>query len=270
MRGRVLAVAGSDSGGGAGIQADVKTITALGAYAATAITALTVQDTRAVYAVHPVPPSLVREQIERALADPGADAVKTGMLVDAATIAAVAAALRPAARLPVVVDPVMVASSGMRLLAEGAAAALRSELFPLAALLTPNVPEAELLSGISIRDRASMERAAVALGPRPVLVKGGHLPGETVLDVLASEVGITFLEELRLPGPPRHGTGCTLASAIAAGLAQGMTLLDAVRRARAYLQAAIATAPAIGAGAGPLNHAVTVDLRRIEVGRRIG
>jgi hydroxymethylpyrimidine/phosphomethylpyrimidine kinase len=266
MRGRVLAIAGSDSGGGAGIQADVKTITALGAYAATAITALTVQDTRKVYAVYPVPPPVVGEQIAYALADPGADAVKTGMLVDAATIAAVGAALRQAPRLPLVVDPVMVASSGAQLLAAAALAALRSELFPLAALLTPNVREAELLSGILVHDRASMEHAAAALGPRPVLVKGGHLPGETVVDVLASEAGITWFEEPRLPGPPRHGTGCTLASAIAAGLAQGMTLLDAVRRARAYLQAAIATAPAIGAGAGPLNHAVTVDLRRIKVG----
>ena len=270
MHGRVLAIAGSDSGGGAGIQADVKTITALGAYAATAITALTVQDTRAIYAVHAVAPSLVGEQIARALADPGADAVKTGMLADAATIAAVGAALRPVAGIPLIIDPVMVASSGTRLLEHGAVLALRRELFPLAALITPNVPEAELLSGVPIRDRESMRRAALALGPCAVLVKGGHLPGETVVDVLASEAGAMFLERPRIPGPPRHGTGCTLASAIAAGLAQGMDLADAVRRARTYVQAAIETAPAIGAGAGPLNHAVTVDLRRIEAPSVLG
>jgi hydroxymethylpyrimidine/phosphomethylpyrimidine kinase len=271
MRGRVLAIAGSDSGGGAGIQADVKTITALDAYAATAITAITVQDRRAMHAVHPLPPALIGAQIACALADPGADAVKTGMLVDAPTIMAVAAALHPAAGVPLVVDPVMLASSGARLLAEDALAALREALFPLAALITPNVPEAERLSGVPITDPGSMRAAALAIGARAVLVKGGHLPGDIVVDVLVSEAGTMLFEHPRIPGPPRHGTGCTLASAIAAGLAQGMRLPDAVRRARAYVQAAIATAPAIGAsigapmgsGAGLLDHAVTVDLSRL-------
>jgi len=257
MRSRVLAIAGSDSGGGAGIQADIKTITALGGYAATAITALTVQDTRAVYAVHPVPPSFVTCQIEHALADPGADAVKVGMLAEKAVVAAVAAALRPAAGIPIVVDPVIMASSGRRLLAEDALAVLRSDLFPLATLITPNIPEAELLSGITIRDRPSMERAARALGPGAVLVKGGHLPGETVMDVLASPEAVIWFDSPRFPGPPRHGTGCTLASAIAAGLAQGLLLPGAIRRARAYVHAAIA------AGTGSLNHAVTLDPDRI-------
>jgi hydroxymethylpyrimidine/phosphomethylpyrimidine kinase len=257
MNGRVLAIAGSDSSGGAGIQADVKTIAALGAYAATAITAITVQDQRAVHAVHKLPPALIAQQITHALADPGADAVKTGMLVDAPTIAAVACALRAAAGVPLVVDPVMLASSGARLLAEDALAALRAELFPLAALVTPNVPEAEVLAGMKIRDRGSMERAARAIGARAVLVKGGHLPGETVVDVLSIEGDIILFEEKRIPGPPCRGTGCTLASAIAVGLAQGMRLADAVGCARAYLQEAIATAPAIGAAARPLNHAVT-------------
>ena len=269
MRGRVLAIGGSDSGGGAGIQADVKTITALDAYAATAITAITVQDTRAVHAVHKLPPVLIGEQIACALADPGIDAVKTGMLVDTATILAVAAALRPAG-IPLVVDPVMVSSSGTRLLAEDALATLRKTLFPLATLVTPNIPEAELLSGLPIHDRPAMERAAHAIGARAVLVKGGHLPGETVVDMLVGEAGTTVFEHPRIPGPPRHGTGCALASAIAACLAQGMALADAVRRARAYVQAAIATAPAIGAGAGPLNHAVTVDLRRLDLFPEIG
>ncbi len=265
-RGRVLAIAGSDSGGGAGIQADIKTITALGAYAASAITAITVQDTHAVHLVHPLPPALVGQQIACALADPGADAVKTGMLADAPTIAAVAAALSPAGGIPLVIDPVMIASSGRRLLAEDAIAALRAELFPLATLITPNIPEAECLAGIPIHDRAGMERAARAIGGRAVLVKGGHLPGETVVDVLASESGAIVFEGKRIPGPPRHGTGCTLASAIATGLAQGMTLAEAVGRARAYLQAAIAAAPARGAGAALLNHGVTVDLGRARAG----
>lgn len=254
MRGRVLAIAGSDSGGGAGIQADVKTIAALGAYAATAITAITVQDTRAVHAVHPIPPAIVGAQIACVLADPGADAVKTGMLVDAETVRHVAASLRAFPGLPLIIDPVMVASSGTRLLAEDAIEALRAELFPLATLVTPNLPEAEILAGFPIRDRASMERAALAISARAVLVKGGHLPGDTVVDILVEDGAISVFEQPRIPGPPRHGTGCTLASAIATGLAQGMPLLDAVRRARAYLQAAIATAPALGAGAGPLNH----------------
>lgn len=257
MNGRVLAIAGSDSSGGAGIQADVKTITALGAYAATAITAVTVQDQRAVHAVHKLPLALVARQIAHALADPGADAAKTGMLVDAPTIAAVGRALRAAAGIPLVVDPVMLASSGARLLAEDALGALRAELFPLAALVTPNVPEAEVLAGMKIRDRASMERAARAIGARAVLVKGGHLPGETVVDVLSIERDIILFEEKRILGAPCRGTGCTLASAIAVGLAQGMPLADAVGRARAYLQEAIATAPATGAGARPLNHVLT-------------
>ncbi len=254
MRGRVLAIAGSDSGGGAGIQADIKTVTALGAYAATAITAITVQDTRAIHAVLPIPPAIVGAQIARVLADPGADAVKTGMLVDAETVRHVAASLRAFPGLPLVIDPVMVASSGTRLLAEDAIEALRAELFPLATLVTPNLLEAEILAGFPIRDRASMERAALAIRARAVLVKGGHLPGETVVDILAEDGTISVFEQPRIPGLPRHGTGCTLASAIATGLAQGMPLLNAGRRARAYLQAAIATAPAIGAVAGPLNH----------------
>ncbi len=265
---RVLVIAGSDSSGGAGIQADVKAITALGAYAATAITAITVQDSRAVHAVHLLPASLVATQVECALADPGADAVKIGMLGDAAIAAAVAAALRAAIGLPLVIDPVLCASTGARLLAEDALDALRGELFPLATLVTPNVPEAALLSGTAIHDLSSMEQAARALVPAgtsgAVLVKGGHLPGEMVVDVLASLDGIIRFEAPRLAGPPRRGTGCTLASAIAAGIAQGFALVDSIRRARAYVRAAIATAPGIGTGARLLNHAVTVDPERIE------
>lgn len=262
MHGRVLAIGGSDSGGGAGIQADIKTLTALGCYAATAITALTVQDTRAVYAVHRVPLSLVRDQILRALADPGADAVKTGMLCDPAGVEIVAEALEPAVSarsLPLVVDPVMAATTGRALVEPDALETMKRRLFPLAALVTPNAPEAERLTGLRVADRAGMRRAAEALlafGPAAVLVKGGHLPGDTVLDLLLTRDDEQAFEAPRLATRHTHGTGCTLASAIAAGLAQGMGLRDSVRRARAYVQEAIASAPGYGAGAGPLNHAV--------------
>ena len=256
---RVLVVAGSDSGGGAGIQADIKTAMALGAYACTAVTALTAQDTRNVHAVHPVPPDFVRQQIALALADPGADAVKTGMLGDAATIEAVADALAGCG-LPLVVDPVMVATGGSRLLSPAGLAALKRALLPLTTLLTPNLPEAEALVGFPIRDRAAMQAAAEALltmGVPAVLLKGGHGEGPTVLDLLATAEETQVLERPRLHTRHTHGTGCTLATAVAAGLAAGMLLPDAVRRARDYVQAAIAAAPGLGAGHGPLGHLVS-------------
>ncbi len=267
MRGRVLAVAGSDSGGGAGIQADIKTITALGGYAMTAVTALTVQDTRGVHDVLPVPAAFVAAQMRAVLDDPGADAVKTGMLGDAATIGAVSEVLaaRPV-RLPLIVDPVMVAKGGRSLLAEEALAALKRYLLPLAAMLTPNVPEAEALTGLAIADAAAMRPAAealLALGLPAVLLKGGHLPGDIVTDLLASAEGLREFRFPRLATRHTHGTGCTLASAVATGLAQGMEPGDAVARARAYVQAAIAAAPGFGAGHGPLDHAVTLDPARL-------
>jgi hydroxymethylpyrimidine/phosphomethylpyrimidine kinase len=258
MMGRVLVIAGSDSGGGAGIQADIKTAMALGAYATTAITALTAQNTLGVHGVLPVPPAFLRLQIETVLADIGADAVKTGMLGDAATIELVAE-LTPAG-LPFVLDPVMVAKGGARLLASDAVAALIRVLLPRATLVTPNAPEAEALTGMAIPDVAAMHRAAEALlvmGAPAVLLKGGHMPGEIVTDLLVTRGGTEIFQNPRLPTRHTHGTGCTLATAIAAGLAQGMALSPAVARARSYVQAAIATAPGLGAGSGPLNHAVT-------------
>ena len=266
MMGRVLVIAGSDSGGGAGIQADIKTITALGAYAATAVTALTAQNTLGAQGVLPVPPDFLRLQIASVLDDLGADAIKTGMLVDLPTVEAVCDALAARPRLPVVVDPVMVAKSGLTLLDAPAVAAVKRRLLPFAALLTPNVPEAEAMTGMAIRDAATMRYAAevlLTLGVPAVLLKGGHLPGETVIDLLATENGVETVEYPRIATRHTHGTGCTLASAIAAGLAQGMALGDAVRRARRYVQAAITAAPGFGAGHGPLNHAVTVDVARI-------
>ncbi len=258
MKGRVLAIAGSDSGGGAGIQADIKTVTALGGYALTAITALTVQDTQAVYAVHPVPLDFLRLQIIHALADPGADAIKTGMLGDTATIAVVCDALSGTA-LPLVVDPVMVAKGGHSLLAAEAVGVLRRRLLPLCTLLTPNLPEAEALTGMAINGLADIETAAHALldaGAPAVLLKGGHLSGDEVIDVLATRQGNRVFVNSKQETRHTHGTGCTLSSAIATGLAQGMALEDAVARAVAYVQAAIASAPGFGRGHGPLNHAV--------------
>ena len=259
MRGRVLVVAGSDSGGGAGIQADIKAITALGAYAATAVTALTAQDTREVYGIMPVPAAFVVAQMRAVLDDIGADVVKTGMLGDAALIEAVCDAL--GAGMPVVVDPVMVATSGARLLDPAAVDTLRRRLLPLAAVLTPNVPEAEVLAGMTIAGEADMAEAArrlLAMGPAAVLLKGGHLDGASCADLLVTADGIEVFRAPRVATRNTHGTGCTLASAIAAGLAQELGLRAAVARAHAYVQAAIASAPGYGTGHGPLNHATWV------------
>ena len=260
MRGRVLVVAGSDSGGGAGIQADIKTISMLDAYAATAITALTAQNTEGVFGVLPIPPEFIRTQIEVVLDDIGADVIKTGMLHDAAVIEAIASVLHEhAAAVPVVVDPVMAAKGGARLIEPEAIDALRRLLIARAEIVTPNLPEAEILCGATIGDVAEMRTAGetlLALGCRAALVKGGHLPGETVSDVLVTaDGGVKIWESPRIATRHTHGTGCTVASAIAAGLAQGLGLEGAVDRARNYVQRAIAGAPGLGRGHGPLDHA---------------
>jgi hydroxymethylpyrimidine/phosphomethylpyrimidine kinase len=262
MKGRVLIVAGSDSGGGAGIQADIKAVTAMNGFAATAITALTAQNTKGVHGVVPVDPAFIAQQIEVVLTDIGADALKTGMLHSAEVIATVATSfMKHATGVPLVVDPVMVAKGGHRLLLSDAEAALRDLLLPMAALLTPNLPEAEVLVGFPVRVEADMRRAAeklAALGARAVLMKGGHLEGERVVDLLFHDGRLDRFEDARIASRNTHGTGCTLASAIAAGLAQKMSLRDAVVRARNYVRRAIETAPGFGRGHGPLNHAVTV------------
>jgi hydroxymethylpyrimidine/phosphomethylpyrimidine kinase len=262
MRGRVLIVAGSDSGGGAGIQADIKTVTALDAYAMTAITALTAQDTLGVHGVVAIDPAFIRRQMELCLDDIGADAIKTGMLHDGQVIDAVAdtiAAKAPEAAF--VVDPVMVAKGGAKLLRDDAIDAVRKRLAPLATVMTPNTEEATALCGFAITSAADLERAGraiLALGCRAVLMKGGHLTGPVVHDLLVEPSGVTRFESPRIDTRSTHGTGCTLASAIAAGLAQGMDLKAAVGRARAYVQEAIRSAPGLGKGHGPLNHAHTV------------
>ncbi len=265
--GRVLICAGSDSGGGAGIQADIKAVTALGGFAMTAITALTAQNTQGVQGVMGVPAAFIRLQIASVLGDLGADAVKTGMLADSATIEAVCDALAEhAPGIPLVADPVMVAKGGHPLLAPEAVATLRARLLPMAAVITPNIPEAEALSGLAIADVADMMRAAerlLAMGPRAVLLKGGHGSGAVLTDLLATREGMEAFESARIETRHTHGTGCTLASALACGLAQGMGLHEAVLRARAYVRAAMLAAPGFGKGHGPLGHGVTVDPSRI-------
>jgi hydroxymethylpyrimidine/phosphomethylpyrimidine kinase len=251
---RVLAIAGSDSGGGAGIQADIRTIAALGGFPMTAVTAVTVQDTLWVHTVHAVPPAIVAEQIRVVLADLGADAVKCGMLGDAATVSAVAQALAGWPDLPLVLDTVLRASSGDALLL-GEARAVLAPLIARAVLATPNLAEASALCGFAVADVSDMARAGIAIramGAAAVLVKGGHLPGEVLTDVLVDAEGVVTFAGERIATRHLHGTGCTLASAIATHLARGRTLREAVAQGRAYLRAAILAAPGLGAGQGPV------------------
>ena len=254
-----LTIAGSDSGGGAGIQADLKAFSALGVYGASVITALTAQNTRAVTMVEPASPAMIAAQMQAVFDDLAIRAVKLGMLGDAAAIATVAAGLR-GQEMPVVLDPVMVAKSGDRLLPADALAALRSEVLPRATVLTPNLPEAaDLLGTAPARNDAEMleqGQALRALGAQAVLMKGGHGDGPDCVDLLIDAQGVTRLTAPRRATKNTHGTGCTLSAAIAAGLAQGMGLAAAVTRAHAYLQGAIAHADALGVGSGhgPVHH----------------
>ena len=257
---RVLSIAGSDSGGGAGIQADLKTFSALGCYGMTAITAITAQNTQGVRAIHGVPPDMLRAQIDAVVEDIGVDAVKVGMLHSPEVVAVVVDAIRRYQLPHVVLDPVMVATSGDRLMAAETVQVLVRELFPLATVVTPNLDEAALLlgrpiDGISALDEAA--RALLALGAPAVLLKGGHLPGNDVVDVLALPDGtLKHLRSTRIATHNGHGTGCTLSSAIAAHLALGLPLPQAVEQARAYILGAIAAGAEVhtGQGHGPLNH----------------
>ncbi|MBK1695859.1 bifunctional hydroxymethylpyrimidine kinase/phosphomethylpyrimidine kinase [Rhodovibrio salinarum] len=258
MQGRVLIVAGSDSGGGAGIQADIKTVTALGGYAMTAITALTAQTTEGLYGVEGVDPAFIQQQMRVTLDDLGADCIKTGMLHSIEVIEAVAEVLAEVPDIPVVVDPVMVAQSGANLLEPDAVRSLLRSLLPHATLLTPNLPEAERLTGMEVSDIDAAQHTAHALltlGVPAALVKGGHLTGDALIDLLATEAELEHFTDPRIPTDQTHGTGCTLASAVATGLAQGHDLRSAVVRARAYLRGALAHAPGVGRGQGPVNHA---------------
>jgi hydroxymethylpyrimidine/phosphomethylpyrimidine kinase len=251
-----LTIAGSDSGGGAGIQADLKTFSALGVFGMSAVTAITAQNTLGVTAVHEIPPEVVAAQIDAVLTDIGADAVKTGMIANSEIIRVVAAKVREYGISMLVVDPVMVATSGDRLLHEEAVDALRTELLPLATVITPNLPEAEVLLGrdiVSLENMHEAARAIVGLGVKSVLVKGGHLSGDAT-DVFYDGDRFLELPARRIETTSTHGTGCTLASAIAALLAQGVTLEGAITGAKAYVTAAIEQAYPIGHGHGPVHH----------------
>jgi hydroxymethylpyrimidine/phosphomethylpyrimidine kinase len=253
---RILVIAGSDSSAGAGLQADLKTAQAFGVYAQTAVTAITVQNTRGVRAVQPIAPELVRGQIEAALEDIGADAIKIGMLGSGDVAAAVADALDQTS-LPLVLDPVLLSSSGAALLDAAGVAILKSRLLPRATLLTPNLPEVEALIGIDVGSEHGIRNAAQAfalLGCCNILFKGGHGDGPTVRDILVEGGERTLFEAPRQQSRHTHGTGCTLATAIACGLAEGLALTEAMARAHVYVQEAIRTAPGLGAEHGPLNH----------------
>ena len=256
MLARVLTIAGSDSSGGAGIQADLKTFTVFRAYGMSAITALTAQNTRGVTGIFPVTPAFVRAQIDAVATDIGVDAVKTGMLANRAIIEAVAAAVRDHRLAPLVVDPVMVAQSGARLLEDDAREALLRELLPLATVVTPNVPEAEALLEMriaTVADQRAAARRLVERGAGAALVKGGHLTGAEAVDVLDDGDTVEELRAPRIDTPHTHGTGCMTAAALAACLGRGLPLRDAAREAKRFIGVAIANGLAIGAGSGPAN-----------------
>lgn len=259
MRGRVLIIAGSDSGGGAGIQADIKTVTALGGYAATVLTAVTVQDTQKVHAVHALPDQVVGGQVRVVLEDIGADAIKVGMIGARKTGEVILNTLESFADIPLVLDPVLVATSGDQLGDESVVTLLREEFLARASLITPNVPELEVLTGHKICSSGELEFAAHQLcemGAQSVMAKAGHLSGDIVRDIYVEGGWVTPIEHPRQKTPHTHGTGCTLASAIATGLAQGLNGREACRRAVKYVSAAIRHAPGLGKGHGPLNHAL--------------
>ena len=262
MKGRVLIIAGSDPSGGAGIQADIKTVTALGGYAATAITSLTIQNTKGVSAVHPVSPDIVDAQINAVMDDIGSDAIKIGMIGEVSLVESLAATLSQVSKdAPIILDPVLAATSGDALARDGVAAKIIQLLAPLANLVTPNLNEAALLTDVSPIDTDSMIAAGeklLSLGVKAALIKGGHTAGASITDVLVTEGGAELFEHARIESTSTHGTGCTLASAIATKIAQGASLSQAVASAIDYVQKAIETAPGYGAGCGPLNHGHTV------------
>jgi hydroxymethylpyrimidine/phosphomethylpyrimidine kinase len=253
---RALTIAGSDSGGGAGIQADLKTFQALGVYGMSAITAVTVQNTKGVTGYQELSPQTVADQVRAVVTDIGVDAAKTGMLASASIVEAVAEVLAELRVPNLVVDPVSVSKHGHPLLAEDAVGALRTSILPLATLVTPNLPEAALLAGFPVQDRNEMERAGRAildLGPNAVLVKGGHLEGSEATDLLVTDDGIEEITGERIETPHTHGTGCVLSAAIASTLARGEDLAASVRKGKAFVTEAIRAHLEIGHGIGPVN-----------------
>ena len=263
-----LTIAGSDSGAGAGIQADLKTFASLGVYGLTVITAVTAQNTVAVRGVQEIDPMVIEQQLDAVAEDFSIGALKTGMLSSAAIIDVVARGIRRHELRPLVVDPVMVAKSGDRLLRQDAVEALRRTLLPLARVVTPNLPEAEVLAGRTIRtrdDRLAAARAIIELGAQAVVIKGGHSDEDPIVDLLIDHTGVHEYRARRITTTSTHGTGCTFSAAITAALAQGRDLRAAVAQAREYVSRALSGAPGLGHGHGPMNHfpvAQAVDVRR--------
>lgn len=258
--GRVLIIAGSDSSGGAGIQADIKTCAAFGAYSMTAITAVTAQNTVGVQVVEVMPAAIVKAQIEACLSDIGADVIKIGMLGSVEIIDVVAEAITDIDAF-VVLDPVMVATSGDTLLSPDAIEAMKTKLVPLCDLITPNIPEAEILTGLKVEDTDGMSAAGtklIAMGAYAALMKGGHLDSKVLVDILVSDDGTSHMTGPRLHSRHTHGTGCTLASAVAAAMALDTPLEEAVLSARDFVFEGIRTAPKLGKGHGPLNHGLAL------------
>ena len=254
---KILIIAGSDSSGGAGIQADIKTVTALGSYAMTAITAVTAQNTKGVKKIISIPTEIVKKQITMILDDIGTHAVKIGMLHNTDIIKSVYKTLKKYKSKNVVLDPVMIAKGGAKLISNSSIKHLKKLLLPLCTIVTPNIPEAEVLTGYSISSKEDMIKAAkkiLSMGPKNVLLKGGHLKNKMIFDILATKKGIKIFKKRKIKTKNTHGTGCTLASAVATGLAQEMSLESAVERARQYVLGAIKNAPGFGSGHGPLNH----------------
>jgi hydroxymethylpyrimidine/phosphomethylpyrimidine kinase len=252
-----MTIAGSDSGGGAGIQADLKTFAALGVYGTTVLTAITAQNTQGVTSIHEVPSKVIRDQFDAVISDIGTDAVKTGMLSSVEIIETVADSLESLSMTNIVIDPVMVAKGGARLLDQDAVETLRNRLLPLARVTTPNAPEAEVLSGFKVRTLQEAKQAATAiaeLGAKSVVVKGGHLVGKEAIDIYFDGVNFEELCSPRVSTRNTHGTGCTFASAITAGLALGYPIGEAIYRAKEYVTQAILANLNIGSGHGPLDH----------------
>ena len=255
-----LTIAGSDSGGGAGIQADLKTFSALGTFGCSVITAVTAQNTTGVYGIHEIPLDIIESQIDAVLNDLNPNVIKTGMLASIEVIKLISEKIKSSKTKHIVVDPVMIAKGGDKLIQDNAVGHLISELLPLSTVVTPNIPEAQDLTGIDPEsDPDGALDALAGLGPKSIFLKGGHLSGDQVIDRLRLETGETLsYENPRITSVHTHGTGCTLASAVATGLAQGLGMTESVVRARAYVLEAIRTAPGLGHGHGPLNHGHTV------------
>ena len=257
---RIMSIAGSDSGGGAGIQGDIKTITALGGFATTAITAITAQNTLGVNSILNIPIEMIEDQILAVLDDIGTDAIKIGMLSNKKTIYCISNLLSKINKnIPIVLDPVMVAKGGHKLLDIDAEEILIKELMPLCSIITPNLPEAEFITGIKINNIEDLEitgQEIIKMGIDNVLMKGGHLKGSKLTDILISKYKVDYFYSSKIPTNNSHGTGCTLSSAIACGMGQNMSLYSSVERAHAFVNKSIKHAPDIGKGNGPLNHLI--------------